>query len=356
MRLFAEIKKIDHEQRMVFGYASTEALDSQGEIVRKEAIEAALPDYMRFANIREMHQPSAVGVAKEAEIDDKGLHLAARIVDDEAWKKVTEGVYKGFSIGGKVTARDATAKHVITGVELLEISLVDRPANPEAVIELYKAAPAPADAAVNKGMDAVRDLAGILADIHELQESSASEEAAEGDDSAMPAKLKAWLEEGAALLRDMVGEETDELSATYTSYPVVSAVGKVGARHSKVDLARVQSVHDTAVDLGADCYGSAKAAAAGEMGKLDAAIRQVVDPLAKGIADLRQRVAAIEAQPLPAKGGTKAIAVAKEQDAGGAASEGETLEAFVARLAGMTAEKRAHELTKLALRFPQPLR
>ena len=143
MKLYAEITKIDRERRMVFGYASTEALDSQGEVVRKEAIEAALPDYMRFANIREMHQPSAVGVAKEAAIDDKGLYLAARIVDDEAWKKVTEGVYKGFSIGGRVTDRDKAQKHVITGVELLEISLVDRPANPEAVIELYKAAPRP---------------------------------------------------------------------------------------------------------------------------------------------------------------------------------------------------------------------
>ena len=50
MKLFAEITKIDRERRMVFGYASTEALDSQGEVVRKEAIEAALPDYMRFAN------------------------------------------------------------------------------------------------------------------------------------------------------------------------------------------------------------------------------------------------------------------------------------------------------------------
>jgi phage head maturation protease len=124
MRLFAPIAKIDETQRLVFGYASTEMLDSQGEIVRKEAIEAALPDYMRFANIREMHQPSAVGVTREAELDDKGLHLAAKIVDDEAWHKVVEGVYKGFSIGGRVTKRDPDAKHVITGVDLLEISLV----------------------------------------------------------------------------------------------------------------------------------------------------------------------------------------------------------------------------------------
>jgi len=139
MRLYAPIAKIDEAQHMVFGYASTEALDSQGEIVKREALEAALPDYMRFANIREMHQPSAVGVATEAEMDERGLYLAARIVDPTAWEKVTGGVYKGFSIGGSVVARDKVQKHVITGVKLSEISLVDRPANPEAVFTMYKA-------------------------------------------------------------------------------------------------------------------------------------------------------------------------------------------------------------------------
>ena len=95
MRFYWPIAKVDAEQRMVWGYASTEALDEQGEIVKREALEAALGDYMRFANIREMHQPSAVGVAKEATIDDRGLYLAAKIVDDEAWEKVVQGVYQG---------------------------------------------------------------------------------------------------------------------------------------------------------------------------------------------------------------------------------------------------------------------
>src|SRR5262249_282154 len=106
------------EQRMAYGYASAAALDSQGEVVRKEALAAALPDYMRFANIREMHQPSAIGVAKEAAIDEKGLWLGAKVVDDEAWKKVVEGVYKGFSIGGFVTSRDPGDPTVITGIDL----------------------------------------------------------------------------------------------------------------------------------------------------------------------------------------------------------------------------------------------
>src|SRR5438874_1561427 len=78
MRFYWPIAKLDHEQRMVWGYASTEAEDEQGEIVSRDALAAALADYMRFANIREMHQPSAVGIAEEAAIDDRGLYLGAR--------------------------------------------------------------------------------------------------------------------------------------------------------------------------------------------------------------------------------------------------------------------------------------
>ncbi len=138
MRIFVPLEKFDAEKRLAIGYASTPALDSQGEIVKREAVEAALPDYMRFANIREMHQPSAVGVAQAADLDAKGLRIAAKVVDDDAWEKVKQGVYKGFSIGGRVTSRDPADRRVITGLELTEISLVDRPANPEAVIDVYK--------------------------------------------------------------------------------------------------------------------------------------------------------------------------------------------------------------------------
>jgi hypothetical protein len=87
-----------------------------------------------------MHQPSAVGVAREAAVDGKGLYLKAEIVDDDAWRKVREGVYKGFSIGGAVTGRDPDDPKIVTGVDLAEISLVDRPANPEAVFSLWKSA------------------------------------------------------------------------------------------------------------------------------------------------------------------------------------------------------------------------
>src|SRR5260370_11858390 len=137
MRFYWPIAKVDAEQRMVWGYASTEAEDDQGETVTRDALEAALDDYMRFANIREMHQPSAIGVAKEATVDDKGLYLGAKIVDDDAWQKVVEGVYKGFSIGGRVTARDTADRRLLTALRLAGISGVDRPAHPPAALHCW---------------------------------------------------------------------------------------------------------------------------------------------------------------------------------------------------------------------------
>jgi HK97 family phage prohead protease len=138
MRIYLPIAKVDAAQRMVWGYASTEARDDQGEVVKREALAEALGDYMKFANIREMHQLSAVGKAKEAAVDDKGLYVAAKVVDDQAWNKVVERVYQGFSIGGKVTQREPADYKTITGLRLDEISLVDRPANPEAVFDCWK--------------------------------------------------------------------------------------------------------------------------------------------------------------------------------------------------------------------------
>ena len=146
MKIYLPIAKVDAAQRMVYGYASTEARDDQGEIIKRDAMAAALADYMKFGNIREMHQLSAVGKAKDAAVDDKGLYVGAKVVDEDAWQKVLEGVYSGYSIGGKVTARDPVDYKTITGLRLDEISLVDRPANPEAVFDCYKrgaADPAP---------------------------------------------------------------------------------------------------------------------------------------------------------------------------------------------------------------------
>lgn len=133
--IYVPFQKTDDELRMVYGYCTSEAVDSQGEIVTKEAIRAAWEGYMEYGNIREMHQPSAVGVTKEYTHDDEGTWIGVKVVDDIAWTKVKEGVYKGFSIGGRVTKK---SNNVIKGLILYEISLVDRPANPNAKFSAMK--------------------------------------------------------------------------------------------------------------------------------------------------------------------------------------------------------------------------
>ena len=142
-KLYAEIAKMEAQDDgtvKVWGYASSEAVDSDGEVIAAEAMKAAIPGYMKFGAVREMHGSNAAGTAIEINVEDDGrTFFGAHIVDPVAVTKVKTGVYKGFSIGGSVTARDELNKSQITGLKLTEISLVDRPANPDAVFTCFKA-------------------------------------------------------------------------------------------------------------------------------------------------------------------------------------------------------------------------
>jgi hypothetical protein len=136
--LWAPFTKIDGERREVYGYATTPTRDASGESVSLDAVRNALPEYLRFPSVREMHSPSAVGTGIEARIDDRGLWFGAHISDDQAWRKVQQKTYRGFSVGGRVTKRDPRDPKHILGIELHEISLVDRPCNPDASFEVVK--------------------------------------------------------------------------------------------------------------------------------------------------------------------------------------------------------------------------
>ena len=144
MRLYGAIQKVESQDDgtvRVHGIATSEAVDDQGEVVQADAIRAAIPDYMRFPALREMHQLSAAGTTLEAEVGDDGVtRIVAHVVDPIAVAKVRNQVYRGFSIGGRVTKRAPGDPKIITSLVLNEISLVDRPANPEAVFDCWKAA------------------------------------------------------------------------------------------------------------------------------------------------------------------------------------------------------------------------
>lgn len=151
MKFFVPLSKVEDAADgtvRVVGIASTEATDSDGEIIKASAMDAALPDYFRHGTgaLREMHQPIAAGTVDEADVGKNGhTTIMATVVDPIAILKVRTGVYKGFSIGGRVTGRDPDDRNIITGIRLSEISLVDRPANAEAVMSIYKLENAEAD-------------------------------------------------------------------------------------------------------------------------------------------------------------------------------------------------------------------
>jgi hypothetical protein len=92
-------------------------------------------------NIREQHSSIAAGVAKEYESKADGHYIMAHVVDPVSVKKVDAGVLRGFSIGIKsprvVRDQKAANGRIIDG-QIVEVSLVDRPANPNCQLVLAK--------------------------------------------------------------------------------------------------------------------------------------------------------------------------------------------------------------------------
>lgn len=217
--LYAPFSKVEEQSDgtlKVYGIASSEAEDSDGEVIKADAMRAAIPDYMAFGAVREMHQAIAAGTALEANVNDAGVtEFAAHVVDPVSVKKVQTGVLKGFSIGGRVTKRNDKNKSIIEGLKLTEISLVDRPANPDCVVTMVKFTKdgrvEASAGTLRKGMYEVSRFADILCSLHYLTASVMSEEVFEGDGSAIGSKLKEVCAEMIAVLKEMVDEETAEI-------------------------------------------------------------------------------------------------------------------------------------------------
>lgn len=209
-KLYAEISKMEQQDDgtiKVWGYASSESVDSDGETITAEAMKAAIPDYMKFGAVREMHSKIAAGTAIEINVEDDGrTFFGAHVVDPVAVKKVQTGVYKGFSIGGSVTARDELNKSVIKGVKLTEISLVDRPANPDAVFTCFKADKG-ADAADGGQSDEHLEQAGAAPDV----QPDAAQAAAQADDNQAESDSPA--EKAAKMAADALAKSEEAIKA-----------------------------------------------------------------------------------------------------------------------------------------------
>lgn len=154
LNIFLPLTKVDESQRLVSGVFSAEVVDKSGEIMDytsgKPAFEKWSQDAMKrsdgksLGNVRAMHTNIAAGKLTELSFDDvtKTVHGTAKIIDDNEWNKVLEGVYTGFSIGGAYAKRwadEQNPKLYRFTPELAEISIVDNPCVGKATFDLIRA-------------------------------------------------------------------------------------------------------------------------------------------------------------------------------------------------------------------------
>ena len=142
---YAAITKSEKQEDgslMVYGKATDDAIDSDNQICDMAWLAKAMPDWFKTGgNIREQHSNIAAGVAKELDSKDDGFYVTAHVVDAQSVKKVEAGVLKGFSIGiraPRIVRDNKAANGRIVDGQIVEVSLVDRPANPNAKLMLAK--------------------------------------------------------------------------------------------------------------------------------------------------------------------------------------------------------------------------
>jgi len=142
---YAEIVKYDEQTDgtlLVYGKATDDTLDSDQQVCDPNWLSTAMPEWFKYGNIREQHSSIAAGVATEYEAKGDGHYITAHVVDPNSVKKVKSKVLKGFSIGIRaprvVKDNKAIGGRIVDGT-IVEVSLVDRPANPSCTLVMAKA-------------------------------------------------------------------------------------------------------------------------------------------------------------------------------------------------------------------------
>lgn len=130
----------------VYGKATDATLDRDEQIIDPDFAAKSLAHWFESgANVRVMHSPALYPAGKGVELisGDDGQWLKSRIVEPTAIKLVKEQVLTAYSVGiaQPQIIRDSIAKRGrVVGGETVEVSLVDRPANPSCGVMLAKMA------------------------------------------------------------------------------------------------------------------------------------------------------------------------------------------------------------------------
>lgn len=294
--IFAQLRKVDEEKRLIYARAVQEVPDRADEIFDYETSKPYFKEWSdeifdasggkSYGNVRAMHGKQVAGkVAEPLQFvdEEKAIDVVIKVLDDEDWKKTIEGGYTGVSIGGSYVGERKTEKIADREVRRYtarpsEISLVDSPCIPTAKFfevvkadgsaeqvafrepvqpepapmdvvgtddevaafakalndagmsmadaiaavqaEAAKRAPAPetppvapAEAPLDKGLWNHAQFASLLEGLAMVTRSAQMDADLEGDNSPVPAKLRAAFASLVECYKEMGAEEADELVA-----------------------------------------------------------------------------------------------------------------------------------------------
>jgi len=132
---------------LVYGKATDGSVDADQQIVHPDFSSKAIKEWLDTGgNLRVQHsaQRDPAGIGVSAETDSSGATwVKGLVIEPVAKKLVSKGALRAYSVGiaRPTIERDVTGKArggIITGGQIVEISLVDRPANKSCGIQLVK--------------------------------------------------------------------------------------------------------------------------------------------------------------------------------------------------------------------------
>lgn len=160
--------KLDDTGRKFSGYASKfGGVDSYGDTIVKGAYQNTIADRERPVQMRWNHNGPVIGKWTEIREDDDGLYVEGELttghsVADDAYALLKHGAVTGMSIGYRAVKTNETGKgrHELLEIDLIEISIVESPADLGAQVADIKSAIDQADS-LKEIERLLRDAAGF---------------------------------------------------------------------------------------------------------------------------------------------------------------------------------------------------
>lgn len=170
-KLAVEVVETDTDTMTFSGYGSVFGnIDSYGDIITKGAFANSIERHidngtmpMMFLNHR-IYDSLPIGAWTSVEEDDYGLKVTGELLDTtdgiDTYKALKKGLIKGLSIGfypvvWEMASKSDEYRRTITEVDLVEVSVVNMPANTSALV---------ADVKSNIEEMGIRDLERLLRD------------------------------------------------------------------------------------------------------------------------------------------------------------------------------------------------